>query len=139
MDAGRFQAYIDIGSAHLALGDPEQALTWFRKGQLLDSSVRSYDAFIVRALAPLNRHEEAAEILARLEGESRHHYVRAEAVAIGYAAMGDADRAFLSLERAFEARSAGLILLTIEPGYLPLHNDPRFDELVRRIGLKQAR
>jgi len=136
LNAGYFQAYLDIGAAHLALGDPEQALTWCRKGQVLDSSVRSYDAFIVRALAPLNRHEEAAEILARLEEESRHHYVRAEAVAIGYAAIGDADRAFLSLERAFQARSAGLILLKIEPGYLPLRKDPRFGELVRRIGLK---
>src|SRR3984893_7218255 len=63
LDAGYFQAYLDIGSAHLALGDPEQALTWWHKGQMLDSSVRSYDALIVRALAPLKRHEEAADIL----------------------------------------------------------------------------
>ena len=136
LDAGYFQAYLDIGSAHLALGEAEQALTWWRKGQVLDSSVRSYDAFIVRALAPLSRHEEAAEILARLEEESRHRYVRAEAVAMGYAAMGDADRAFLSLERAFQARSAGLIYLQVEPGYLPLRKDPRFGELVRRVGLE---
>jgi TolB-like protein/Tfp pilus assembly protein PilF len=136
LDAGYFQAYLDIGAAHLALGDPEQALTWWRKGQMLDSSVRSYDAFIVRALAPLNRHEEAAEILARLEEQSRQQYVRAEALAMGYAAIGDADRAFLSLERAFQARTAGLILLKVEPGYLPLRTDPRFGELVRRIGLK---
>jgi tetratricopeptide (TPR) repeat protein len=138
LDAGYFQAYLDVGAAHLALGDPEQALTWWRKGQMLDSSVRSYDAFIVRALAPLNRLEEAAEILARLEEESRHQYVRAETLAMGYAAIGDADRAFLLLERAVQARSAGLIYLQIEPGYLPLRKDPRFGELARRIGLKQA-
>ena len=136
LDAGYFQAYLDIGAAHLALGNPEEAVTWWRKGQVLDSSVRSYDAFIVRALAPLGRQEEAAEILARLEEESRHQYVRAEAVAMGYAAIGDADRAFLSLERAFQARSAGLIYLQIEPGYAPLRSDPRFGDLVRRIGLK---
>jgi adenylate cyclase len=136
LDAGYYQAYLDIGAAHLALDDPEQALTWWRKGLVLDSSVRSYDAFIVRALAPLKRHEEAAEILSRLEEESQRHYVRAEIVAIGYAAIGDADRAFLSLERAFQARSAGLLYLQIEPGYLPLRQDPRFGELVRRIGLK---
>jgi adenylate cyclase len=136
LDAGYFQAYLDIGAAHLALGDPEQALTWWRKGQVLDSSIRSYDAFIVRALGPLNRHEEAAEILARLEEESRHQYVRAEALAMGYAAIGDADRAFFSLERAFQARSAGLIYLQAEPGYLPLRKDPRFGELATRIGLK---
>jgi adenylate cyclase len=136
LDASYFPAYLDIGAAYLALGSPEQALTWWRKGQVLDSSVRSYDAFIVRALAPLGRHEEAAEILARLEEESRHQYVRAEFLAMGYAAIGDADRAFLALERALQARSAGLIYLQIKPGYLPLHKDPRFGELAKRIGLK---
>jgi len=138
LDAGYFQAYLDIGAAHLALGDPENALTWWHKGQMLDSSVRSYDALIVRALAPLGRHEEAAEILARLEEESRHQYLRAESLAMGYAAIGDADRAFLSLERAFQARSAGLIYLQIDPGYLPLRKDPRFGELAQRIGLKHG-
>jgi len=61
--------------------------------------------------------------------------IRAFSKATGYAAIGDADRAFLSLERAFQARSAGLIYLQIEPGYLPLRSDPRFGELVHRIGL----
>jgi adenylate cyclase len=136
LDASYFPAYLDVGAAYLALGDPEQALTWWRKGQLLDSSVRSYDAFIVRALAPLGRLEEAAEILARLEEESRHQYVRAEYLAMGYAAIGDTDRAFLALERALQARSAGMIYLQIEPSYLPLHKDPRFGELAKRIGLK---
>jgi hypothetical protein len=75
-------------AAHLALDDPEEALTWWHK-----------------------------EILARLEEESRHKYVRAESLAMGYAAIGDADRAFVSLERAVQARSAGLIYLQIEPGY----------------------
>ena len=66
-----FMAYLDIGSAHLCQGNPERALEWFRKGQALESSVRSYDAFIVRALAQLDRRDEAEEILARLEDESR--------------------------------------------------------------------
>ena len=72
--------------------------------------MRSYDALIVRALAPLGRRDEAEEILARLEEESRQHYVRAEILAMGYAAVGDLDRAFASLERAFQARSGGLDL-----------------------------
>ncbi|MFI5280324.1 MAG: protein kinase [Gemmatimonadales bacterium] len=131
-----FQAYLDIGSAHLAQGQPERALEWYRKGQSLESSVRSYDAFIVRALAALDRRDEAVEILARLDEESRQHYVRSEVVAMGYAALGDLDRAFACLERAFQTRSAGLIYLHVDPGYQPLQKDPRFAELVRRIGLK---
>jgi len=136
LNADYFQAYLDIGSAYLAQGRPEQALEWYRRGQGLDSSVRSYDAFIVRALTPLGRQEEADEILKRLEDESRQHYIRAEVLAMGYAAAGHFDKAFTSLERAYQARSAGLIYLHVDPGYRPLHQDPRFTELVKRIGLR---
>ncbi|HEV8149431.1 MAG TPA: protein kinase [Gemmatimonadales bacterium] len=136
LNAEYFQAYLDVGSACLAQGRPEQALEWYRRGQGLESSVRSYDAFIARALAPLGRLEEAEEILKRLEEESRQHYVRAEVLAMGYAAVGDFDKAFASLERAFQARSAGLIYLHVDPGYEPLKSDSRYEALVARIGLR---
>jgi serine/threonine-protein kinase len=129
-------SYLDIGSAYLELGEAETALQWFRRGQGLDTSVRSYDALIVRALAPLGRREEADEIMSRLEEASRQHYVRSEILAMGYAAVGDVDRAFACLERAFQVRSAGLIYLHVEPGFKPLRGDPRFRQLVERIGLR---
>ena len=131
-----FHAYLDIGAACLAQGKTEEALENFRRSQSLETSVRSYDAYIVRALAPLGRREEAGEILTRLEEESRQHYIRAEILAMGYAAVGDFDRAFACLERAFQAKSAGLIYLHLDPGYAPLRGDSRFADLVRRIGLK---
>jgi eukaryotic-like serine/threonine-protein kinase len=131
-----FLPYLDIGSAHLAQGHAELALEWYRKGQMMASSVRSYDAFIVRALAELDRRDEAEEILVRLERESKDHYVRPEYMAMGYGWLGDLDRAFGFLERAYQMRSAGLIFLHVDPGYKPLRGDPRFDQLVKRIGLK---
>jgi adenylate cyclase len=130
------RGFIFVGSACLARGDAEQALDWFQRGQSLDTAVRSYDAMIVRALAALGRREEAEEILARLESESRQQYVRAEYLAMGHAAVGDLDRAFEALERAYQARSAGLIYLHLDPGYEPLRADPRYRELVQRIGLR---
>ncbi len=136
LDESYFLAYLDLGSAHLAQGQPERALEWYRKGQRLESSVRSYDAFIVRALADLNREDEADEILSRLEEESRQHYVRSEIVAMGYAALGNFDKAFASLDRAYQTRSAGLIYLHLDPGYKQLRGDPRYGELVGRIGLR---
>lgn len=136
LDENFFLAYIDLGSARLAQGEPQKALEWYQKGQRLESSVRSYDAFIVRALAELDRRDEAEEILARLEEEGRQHYVRSEIVAMGYAALGRNDEAFASLERAYQTRSAGLIYLHLEPGYKALRADPRYDDLVKRIGLR---
>jgi serine/threonine-protein kinase len=130
------RGFVFIGSTYLARGDADVALDWFQRGQSLDTSVRSYDAMIVRALAALGRMEEADEILQRLEGESRQQYVRAEYLAMGHAAVGNLDRAFEALERAYQARSAGLIYLHLDPGYAPLRGDQRYAELVRRIGLR---
>jgi hypothetical protein len=98
--------------------------------------VRSYDAMIVRALAALGQQDEGEAILARLEEESHHQYMRSEVLAMGYAAVGDLDRAFTALERAYQARSAGLIYLHLDPGYAPLRDDPRYADLVARIGLR---
>jgi serine/threonine protein kinase len=125
-----------IAAAHLAKGDPELALTWFRRAQAMEKSVRSYDAMIVRALAALGQREEAEAIMTRLDEESRQHYMRSEVLAMGYAAVGDLDHAFDSLERAYQARSAGLIYLHLDPGYEPLRGDPRYADLVKRIGLR---
>jgi adenylate cyclase len=130
------RGFIFVGSTHLAMGDAETALEWFQRGQSLDTAVRSYDAMIVRALAALGRREEAEEILARLETESRQQYVRAEYLAMGHAAVGHLDQAFGALERAYQARSGGLIYLHLDPGYEPLRVDPRYAELVQRIGLR---
>jgi hypothetical protein len=50
--------------------------------------------------------------------------------------VGDLDRAFDALERAYQARSAGLIYLHLDPGYEPLRTDPRYTVLINRIGLR---
>ena len=129
-------SYLDIGTAYLAKREAEQALDWYQRGQQFETSVRSYDAYIARALAALGRREEAEAILTRLEEEAGRHYVRAEVLAMGYAALGNVDAAFGCLERAYRDRSSGLIYFHLDPGYRVLRSDPRFDELVRRIGLK---
>jgi serine/threonine-protein kinase len=136
LDDESTRAFHWIGAAQLALGDAESALDWFRRGQAIDSAVRSYDAMIVRALALLGRRDEAEEILSRLDEESRRQYVRGEYLAMGHAAVGNLDQAFDALERAYQARSAGLIYLHLDPGYEPLRADPRYTEMVRRIGLR---
>ena len=136
LDEGWLRAPHYIGAAHLAKGELDQALLWFRRAQALEKSVRSYDANIVRALAALGQQEEAEAIMTRLEEASRQQYMRSEVLAMGHAAIGDFDRAFTALERAYQARSSGLIYLHLDPGFLPLRPDPRYADLVRRIGLK---
>jgi len=130
------RGFVWMGSAHLALGNPELALDWFQRGQALERAVRSYDAMIVRALAAMDRREEAEEIMSRLEAESRQQYVRSEYLAMGHAALGNLDSAFESLERAYQARSGGLIYIHLDPGYDPLRADARYTDMVARIGVR---
>jgi len=136
IDASYVQAFLNIGSAYMGLRNPEEALKWYRRGQSLDSAVRSYDALIVRALAALGEQEEAGAILDRLEGQGKEQYLRAEVVAMGYAAVGDFDQAFACLDEALQARSAGLVYVHLDPGYAPLRGDPRFAELVSKVGVR---
>ncbi len=84
----------------------------------------------------MGERDEAQAILERLEAETREHYIRAEVLAMGYAAVGDLDRAFACLDQALQARSAGLIFVHLDPGYGPLRGDPRFQDVVSKVGVK---
>ena len=53
------------------------------------------------------------------------------------AAAGEPDAAFVQLERAFEARSPYLLHLKASPDFEALHGDPRFTDLLRRIGFPE--
>ncbi|MGD8700340.1 MAG: protein kinase, partial [Gemmatimonadales bacterium] len=84
IDPTYFQSHLDIGSAYLGQGQAAEALEWYRKSQSMSSSVRSYDSYIVRALAAMGEQEEAQAIMERLEEEAQQSYVRAEIMAMGY-------------------------------------------------------
>jgi hypothetical protein len=58
-------------------------------------------------------------------------------IAIVYAGLGDKDQAFAWVERAFSECSGHLTWLTTDPQLDGLRSDPRFADLVRRVGLPQ--
>jgi hypothetical protein len=60
------------------------------------------------------------------------------AVGIGYARLGEVDEAFAWLERAYEAHEAVLYNLKVQPLADPLRADPRFNDLLRRIGFPES-
>lgn len=80
---------------------------------------------------------QARAMLRRLTAVSEG--ARGESIPIGiaqaYAALGDKDQAFVWLEKDFQHRDGGLTLIKVFPFLGSLHEDPRFRDLVRRIGL----
>jgi TolB-like protein/Flp pilus assembly protein TadD len=77
----------------------------------------------------------ARGVLATLQEASRQRYVSSYEIALIYAALGEADRAFEWLDKACEERSGWLPYLNAEPRLDELHIDPRFQELAARVGL----
>ncbi len=133
LDPTSFRPILIRGQCELLEGNAEEALAFFEQAHEV-SGVASVDSFKARALAALGREDEARALLE--QARSHEDYVRSEFMAAAWAAMGELDRAFEALETAFADRSAGLIYLNVDPAYEPLRNDPRYVDLVERIGLK---
>ena len=68
---------------------------------------------------------------------SKQDYISPIALAINYAVLGQKDKAFEWLEKAYEERTPGLLDLDLDPDYDNLRSDSRFQNLVRRINLPQ--
>ena len=68
----------------------------------------------------------------RARGE---RYVSPAELAVLYAALGEREQAFKSLEKGFAARDLQLQFLGIDPAFDSLRDDPRFADLMRRVGL----
>lgn len=90
------------------------------------------------AYAAAGRRAETEEVLAELESLAEEKYVDPTLLALVHTALGNHDAAFDMLERAYETRSSWLPIVNIDPRVDPLRDDPRFDDLLRRIGLAPA-
>jgi hypothetical protein len=85
-------------------------------------------------IAPRGASGEARRIAAELERGQQEHYVLPYNIAKLYAALGEKDLAFTWLERAHQEGNPDLIELNTEPLLDGLRSEPRFTELMRRIG-----
>lgn len=82
------------------------------------------------------RRQQATAILRELLVPDADRYAPPFHIAMAYVGLGDADEAFRWLERAYEEQDPWLgVGFTDAPAFAPLRSDPRFAELVRRIGL----
>lgn len=54
-----------------------------------------------------------------------------------YSLLGDKDRSMVWLNKSYEERNGTLVVLKVDPSWDNLHDDPRFQELLRKVGLPQ--
>jgi len=87
------------------------------------------------AFAKTGEREKALGIIERWKEGEKKKYVMNYWVAVTYAALGDKDGAFAELEKSYRAHDWFLQRLKVDPFMDSLRSDPRFDEMVKRIGL----
>jgi len=90
------------------------------------------------ASARAGRKAETQKVLDQLNELSKQKYVPAWSRAIIYVGLGDKEKAFEWLEKAYEEHSLGTgdAIIKVDPIYDPLRSDPRFADLLRRMNLQ---
>lgn len=118
----------------------------YRESGRLDESIALYEesqrvthvprAGLAITYARAGRPDDARRTLDQILDRSKRQYVAADSIASVYVALGDFDEAFRWLDRSIEEHSAPLEGLRERVVFRPLRNDPRFAEVLRRIGVK---
>jgi TolB-like protein/DNA-binding winged helix-turn-helix (wHTH) protein/Tfp pilus assembly protein PilF len=127
-------AYFDRGLSYVQKGKWREALADLETARRLDGTPFNAAA-LGEAYALSGDESRARQILHELQARAKREDVSALYPAIIYAGLGEKDAAFARLEEAFQERSTYLLALKTAAFYDPLRSDPRFDDLLKRVGL----
>jgi len=130
------QTHAWLGMALLQLGRTAEALEEFRQGVTLSKGSQGTVALEAYALARAGRRQEAVDRVHQLEAAARQRYVSPLYISLVYVALGDKDQAFQWAEKGFRDRSGLLARMRREPLLDPVRDDPRFANLMARVGAK---
>jgi TolB-like protein/Tfp pilus assembly protein PilF len=133
MDPNFALAHNQLAQAYLQKHMYAEAVAELQKAVKLSGDSPTCMANLARAYVASGRRSEAVKLLDDLKKRSNPGYSNASEIAMVYASLGDADQAMNWLEKGFEERFNPGVLL--RPGFDPLRSDPRFQNLLRRVGL----
>ena len=122
-----------LGFAYLGKGMYAEAIAEFQEEIRLNGDDPVAQIYLGSAYAKMGKQEKAQAILQQLE--KTKEYVAPGELAVLYTSLGERDKAFASLEKAYATHDLQLQYLKVEPGFDPLREDQRFQDLMRRVGL----
>lgn len=135
MDSNSGVARWSLGNAYLLAERSDEAAEEYRRSIVLSGNSPDEKASLAYLYARNDRTDEARKILTELTGQEHGGYVPPALLAAIHGALGENDRAFELLERSARERDSMLLYLRVDPIFDPLRPDPRFSEMLRRIGL----
>ncbi|MFI5371305.1 MAG: protein kinase [Candidatus Eisenbacteria bacterium] len=124
-----------LGLTCARMGRGADAIIQFEHGVRIGGRVPFTLAGLALGHAAAGDEAKARAILAEMESQSAHHYVASYYVAQVLAALGERDAALAALERALDERVHWLAAIRLDPSLDSLRGDPRFDEIIRRVGV----
>jgi len=128
-------SHFALGMAYEQKGQSGGAIAAFQKAVEFSGGNTAFKSNLAHAYAVAGRRSDAVAILNELKDRSKHEFLNPSEIALIYVGLGQKDQAMVWLEKAYEGRFDPVILTW--PAFDPLRSDPRFHDLVRRIGLPQ--
>jgi tetratricopeptide (TPR) repeat protein len=125
-----------LGWSYYQTGDSASAVRELKRAVSLNDATLM-QASLAYVLARSGNRTEALQILKKLTDLSATGgYVSQYQYAIVFAGLNERDKAFDALQKGFEERPWELVSLKVDPLMDPLRMDPRFAQIVSRLGLK---
>jgi serine/threonine protein kinase/pimeloyl-ACP methyl ester carboxylesterase/tetratricopeptide (TPR) repeat protein len=135
MDSRFLPAHLFLGQAYAQEAMYDKATAELQQAIGLSRENPVMVAVLGYAYAMSGKKGEAQMILHKLNGLSKQRSVPSQEIAAIHTALGEKDQAFEWLRRAYEERYSGLVYLKNDPALDGLRSDPRFADLMRRVGL----
>jgi len=131
-------AHTDLARTLEALGRFEEARREYEEGLRLSGGVAGPSFGLGHLEASSGNEEGARRILEELIQARSSRVVSGWGIAALHASLGDVDDAFRWLDVAIEERATGLVFLRVHPRMDRIRQDPRYQNLVRKVGLDQT-
>ncbi len=123
------------GFALIANHQPQDAIPALKKGVSVSNNSPALIGLLVNAYAQAGRRTEAIRLLNELKRRRQTEYVPTAAFVLAYLGLGDYDQTFFWLEQGYKEQSNILQVMKVFPLFDPIRTDPRFIDLVHRVGL----
>jgi tetratricopeptide (TPR) repeat protein len=135
MDPNFAVAHYGLGQAYVQKHMYNEAMTEFQKAVELSGGDTTFISSLACANALSGRKDDALKLLSNVKNRSEHGVSNAPGIALVYTNLNQKDEAMSWVQKAFDERFNPSVFL--RPAFDPLRSDPRFQALMRHIGLNQ--
>lgn len=128
-------ATLHMGMTYANSGNAEEGMKIMKEALPRTRSQSQLQSLYAYAAAKAGHRDEAMRVVGEIEKLGERKSVASVNLAAAYTALGDHDRAFYWLDRAYNDHLYLLRMVTVDQAYEPLRSDPRYADLMRRMGL----